>query len=59
MSRQPGDSDFTNVNVVTCIKVAGTQVLGSQQAALANADPTGDTMNSILVALRAHGLIAT
>ena len=54
MARGVGDSDFTNVNVVTSYKVAGTQ-----EAAIANADPAGDTMNNILVVLRAHGLIAT
>lgn len=58
MARQPGDSDFTNVNVVTCVKVAGTQVLSTQQAAIANGAGF-DTVNSLLVALRNHGIIAT
>ena len=39
------------------LKVNGTQVVGAQQAAIAN---SGDaTTNAILAALRAHGLIAT
>lgn len=58
MARQPGDSDFSNVNVALRVKVGGTEVLSAQQAAIANGAGF-DTVNNILVALRAHGLIAT
>lgn len=37
--------------------VDGTKVIGGQAAAIANDDPA-TTANLILVALRAHGLIA-
>lgn len=58
MARHQTDTDFTNVNVVTTYKVAGTSVLGAQQAAISNGAGF-DTVNNILVALRAHGIIAT
>lgn len=44
------------------VKIANVQVVGAQQAAIAN-DASGAanqaTVNAILAALRAHGLIAT
>ena len=58
MARQPGDSDFSNVNVSGVIKVNGTQVVGTQGPAITNAAPA-TTANLIIAVLRNHGLIAT
>ena len=62
MARQPGDTDFTNCNVAISYKVAGEQVLGTQQANIAfvNNDAPNNSarINSIITALEAHGLIA-
>jgi len=65
MAREAGDTDFTNVNVVTCIKVGGTKVLGTQQASiakiaaeLASTNNLVNVVNSILDVLDAHGLTA-
>lgn len=58
MARQPGDTDFTNVNAAVAFKVAGTKVLGTQQAALSNG-VAQTLINSVLVVLREHGLIAS
>jgi hypothetical protein len=50
----------TGIDVTGTVKVGGTQVIGAQQAAIAN-DASGaanqGTVNAILTALRAHGLI--
>jgi len=45
----------------TVMQAAGTRILSTQQAAIANATAGTDvaTINSILAAMRAHGLIAT
>lgn len=42
----------------TRVSIAGTQVLGSQQPAIAD-HASDSTVNAILAALRTHGLIAT
>jgi hypothetical protein len=56
----PANGVITNwrkQNTLTSYSVNGTKVVGVQQAAIAN---SGDaTVNSILAALRTHGLIAT
>ena len=45
----------------TTVKVSGVQVVGAQQAAIANATPQSahDQLNLLLAACRTHGLIAT
>jgi hypothetical protein len=45
----------------TAVKVSGVQVVGAQQAAIANATPQSahDQLNLLLAACRTHGLIAT
>ena len=53
-----GDTNFTNVNATTAVKVNSTQVVGTQQAALSNG-VAQTLINSVLVVLRNHGLIAT
>ena len=55
MARTPGDTDFTNVNCVV-LKVAGTKVIGTQYASIANG-VAQTQINTILVALRSHGII--
>ena len=62
MARQPGDSDFTNVNATGVVKVASTQVVGAQGStpAFVNADlaNTVTRLNAVITALETHGLIA-
>lgn len=63
MARQPGDSDFTNVNAVV-FKASGTKVLGDQVAVVSRVGSALDTntlvnmVNTILDGLEAHGLFA-
>ena len=56
-----------NLNISGAYQIAGTQIVGAQQAAIADLAETGSaqdataraTINDILTALRTHGLIAT
>ena len=50
-------TNYRNFNTLTSYSVNGTQVVTSQQPAIANGSDS--TVNSILGALRTHGLIAT
>lgn len=66
-----GDTNFTNVDVSGTVKVGGTQVLTSQQTAIADLNQTisgptaaevqaiSDKVDAILAMLRTHGIIAT
>ena len=51
-----------NANLSGVVKISGTQVLGAQGAAVANATNSTDVitqLNALLSRLRAHGIIAT
>lgn len=52
---------LTTDTAFTSVKVSGIQVVGAQQAAIANSVPNDahDKLNLLLAACRTHGLIAT
>jgi len=57
-----GAGGAASLNLVGVLKVSGTQVVGSQGAAVADATGAGDVvaqLNTLLARLRTHGLIAT
>ena len=62
MARQPGDSDFSNVNVSGVIKVNGTDCLSGQGTAPAfvNADLANMAvrMNALIVALQGIDILS-